>query len=264
MLREIYWATKDPEIRGKVNEATKAAKKMNLRLRKYKRDWEDTAGYEERTDEDTEELRKTRLAQYEAERDENEEAVNTRIAAYDKQKGEEEMEEGWGGWSLDEQVFKFIRKVLPEGGTILELGSGFATGELAKHYTMYSVEHDEEFLDKYDSTYIHAPLKEHKKLKNHNSTEWYDADVLREKLKGVEYDLLLVDGPPSTRSGFVKYIEMFDTKAIWIFDDAGRSIDRAVVNSAACRLDAPCVLYSNPEGKKFAVLNNPLLESIDE
>ncbi len=172
---------------------------------------------------------------------------------------------GFGNWSIDKDLYDFIRKVLPEGNTILELGSGFSTGELSKYYTMYSVEHDEKFLDKYDSTYLHAPLKKHKKLKNHESTEWYDAAVLRDLLKGLKYNLLLVDGPPQTRSGFVKYINLFDTSAIWIFDDAGRSIDRAVVNSAASVLGVPWVNYrSEAGGKIYSVLNNPLLRSTDE
>ncbi len=174
------------------------------------------------------------------------------------------MASKWGLASIDKSLFNTIRKILPEGSTILELGSGWATSELAKHYTMYSVEHDAAYVDKYDSTYIHAPLKRHKRVKNHPSDLWYDADILREKLKGIQYDLLLIDGPPGTRSGFIKYIDLFDTKAIWVFDDANRLCDRKVVNSASSKLGVPFVTYHGSPRKTYAVLNNPLLRRIDE
>jgi hypothetical protein len=165
----------------------------------------------------------------------------------------------WGEASIEKEVYDYIRKVLPDGGTILELGSGWATGELAKHYTMYSVEHDEDYLDKYDSTYIHAPLREHKKVKNHKSTLWYNSDTLKEKLEGIEYDLLLIDGPPGTRSGFVKYIGLFDLTAILLFDDTNRRLDMRVADSVATRLKVPMVKYRGPK-KSFVVLNDPCLK----
>jgi hypothetical protein len=40
VLREIYWATEDPRIRKKVEEATEMAKKMDKRLRHYKDTYE--------------------------------------------------------------------------------------------------------------------------------------------------------------------------------------------------------------------------------
>jgi hypothetical protein len=173
------------------------------------------------------------------------------------------VEDEWGQWSIDKSLYDFIRKVMPEGGSILELGSGWSTSELSKNYTMHSVEHDEEFVGKYNSTYIHAPLKEHKKIKNHKYNIWYDADVLRNKLKGIKYDLLLIDGPPGTRSGFIKYIDLFDTNAIWIFDDSNRGSDWDVVNSAASRLEVPIVTYHGSTSKTYSVLNHPSLRGED-
>ncbi len=161
------------------------------------------------------------------------------------------------GWSIDISLYEFIRRVLPDGGTILELGSGYGTGMLAEHYTMHSVEHDHEFVDRYKSTYIYCPLREHKEIKNHPTTRWYDADVLRPKLKGLKYDLLLIDGPPQTRSGFFKYFDMFDETAILVFDDLHRDCERKVINSVASQLKCPYVVYGNGEGKSFGVINDP-------
>jgi hypothetical protein len=168
-------------------------------------------------------------------------------------------EANWGDWSIDRKVFNFIRKILPSGRTILELGSGWATGELAEYYTMYSVEHDLEYVNKYKSTYIYAPLKKHKAIQNHRHTVWYDADILRWELPKIKYDLVLVDGPPCSRSGLVKYIDLFDPTAIWIFDDAQRDAEAKVVNSIASRLDVPWVTYQGSTGKTFSVMNSPLL-----
>ena len=164
----------------------------------------------------------------------------------------------FGGWAIDEKLFNHIREILPEGSTILELGSGFSTETLAKHYTMYSVEHAEEWVGKYDSTYLHVPLCEHKAIKHHIFTRWYDASILKEKLKGVEYDLLLIDGPPHTRSGFFKYMSLFDSNAIWVFDDANRRADAKVINSCASRLGRPWVTYHGID-KTYSVINSPLL-----
>ena len=41
VLREIYWATEDPEIRKKSKEATAMAKKMDKRLRHYRDKYEE-------------------------------------------------------------------------------------------------------------------------------------------------------------------------------------------------------------------------------
>ncbi len=162
-----------------------------------------------------------------------------------------------GGWSITEAMCDYIREVLPENSTILELGSGYGTAQLARHYKMISVEHDLEFVGKYNSKYIHAPLKEHKAIANHEGTIWYDADILRPQLEGLEYDLLLVDGPIKWRSGFFKYKALFNLNTFMIFDDFERDIERKVVNSIASHLGCSYVVRGNGEGKPFAVFNDP-------
>ena len=164
----------------------------------------------------------------------------------------------FGDWAIDESLYDYILQVVPEGGTILELGSGYGTKRLVEHgYTMYSVEHSKDFLDQYDSTYLYAPLCEHKAIQNHDGTNWYNADVLRPQLKGIEYDLLLIDGPPKHRAGFYKYCDMFDLTAILVFDDYERSIERKLVNSMASKLQCPYIVYGCGEGKPFGVINDP-------
>ena len=151
-----------------------------------------------------------------------------------------------GGASIDKICFDKIRQILPHG-TILELGSGVGTGELSKHYEMYSIEHDKKYMDKYTSTYIHAPIVD----------GWYDTDVLKRELPG-KYDLILIDGPLATvhrdiRNGFLANIKLFNTDVPMIFDDVHRSaeMDMAIeVSELVCR---HCAIYEGHD-KSFAVV----------
>ncbi len=163
-------------------------------------------------------------------------------------------------WAIDEGLYKYIRKTLPEGGVILELGSGEGTKRLAEHYKMYSVEHDKEWMDKYNSTYFYSPLRWHKPVKNHKGSEWYNSTILESHIKGLKYDLLLVDGPPQSRAGFVKYFRMFDTKAIMVFDDLQRGKEEKIVLSIATKLKVPYIVYGAGSKKLFGVINDPCTE----
>ena len=163
------------------------------------------------------------------------------------------------GWIIDDKLYDHIRKILPDGSTILELGSGEGTDRLAEHYKMYSVEHDKQWLNKYNSYYFYTPLSWHKPLKNHKGDMWYNNTILRSHIKGLKYDLLLIDGPPRSRCGFVKYFDMFDPKAILVFDDLQRDRDRKIVLSTATRLKVPYVVYGAGSKKLFGVINDPSL-----
>ena len=124
---------------------------------------------------------------------------------------------------------------------------------------MVSVEHDKDWVQKYTSSYIYAPLTWYKEVKNfEGSDQWYDRDKLQEGIKDLQYDLLLVDGPPGVnRSGIVKYIELFDTTVPIIFDDLQRGRDRKIINSVAHKLGLPFVTYGQFDGKPFGVINDP-------
>lgn len=159
--------------------------------------------------------------------------------------------------AIDDNLYEFIRKVLPEGSTILELGSGAGTARLVKHYKVYSVEHDKEWLNKYGSTYFYTSLRWHKPIKNHDGDTWYNSDILRSHLNGLTYDLLLIDGPPQYRVGFVKYFELFNPNVIMVFDDLQRSKEESIVKSIATKLRVPYVVYGAGNEKMFGVVNDP-------
>jgi len=158
-------------------------------------------------------------------------------------------------WAVSATLVEVIKDLIPVKGTILELGSGEGTVELSEFFTVYSVEHDPEWLGKYKTNYIHAPLKEHKPVGGFGDevVEWYDPDVLRGKLPK-SYDLLLVDGPPKNRSGFIKYFELFRADVPIIFDDVNRSRDMTVMTKIAARLSRPYTVYGLHEAKHFGII----------
>lgn len=117
-----------------------------------------------------------------------------------------------GGWSISKELFIDICDAIPEGSTICELGSGSGTHWLSKKYNVISIEQDERYINKHQSTYIHAPIK----------NGWYDLDAIKEP---IECAALLVDGPTGiSRSPLIKNFGIFKTKMV-IFDDVNRKDD---------------------------------------
>ena len=163
----------------------------------------------------------------------------------------------FGGFAIDEELFAYIREILPIGETILELGSGDGTAELIKYYNVYSIENDEEWLGKYRSNYIHAPLKEHKIVRNLEGNIWYDPSVLKKELKDLCYDLILVDGPSrlkASRAGFVKYRSLFNLDVPIIFDDVNREGDWIIAVRIAGILKRPLTVHNTWKKKYFGVI----------
>ena len=165
----------------------------------------------------------------------------------------------WGDASIDESLFDYINEICPPGGIILELGSGWGTSQLCKHWEVISIEHDIKYVEMLDNRVIHAPLTPHKAIRNFEcENEWYDREVLTKELKGLDYDLLLVDGPPgTTRCGIIKYLSMFKEDVPMIFDDLQRRADMKIINSCAAKLKRRYTIYPHFEGKPFGVINDP-------
>lgn len=147
-------------------------------------------------------------------------------------------------WSICKQLFDYILETLPEGSTMIELGSGWASGQLSQYYDVWSVEHDKRWIGQYDTNYIYAPLV----------NKWYSVSHLQEQLPK-EYDLLLVDGPPGVigRGKFFDNIYLFNTDIPIIFDDVNRKTEYDLMMKVAHYLNREVAIMSCGN-KKFGVL----------
>ena len=158
----------------------------------------------------------------------------------------EEILRPFGGWAISKELFDFIRSILPEGKILLELGSGWGSSEFSKHYTVYSVEHNPRWLGKYNTHYIHVPIK----------NKWYDPVILKAKLPD-NYDLILVDGPPGFigRHGFCTYLDLFKTDLPIVFDDIHRKAEYSLMMQVGQKLQRDVTIFNfGPRKKKFGVI----------
>ena len=123
------------------------------------------------------------------------------------------------GWAISPELISHIKKIVPKKSSILELGSGYGSYILSEYAQMTCVEHDTEWIDSFPSIkYIYAPL-----INVDKKTKWYDPKILKKELSKVNYDLLLIDGPPrKNRRNFFKNMDLFSLNVPWAFDDANR------------------------------------------
>ena len=154
-----------------------------------------------------------------------------------------------GAFAISVDLFFYIYDLLEEGATILELGSGTGTAELARYYKMYSIEHEKIWMDKYESTYIYAPIRKYKSFK------WYNVDYLVDKLPE-QYDLILIDGPPGPigRYGFYHYMHLFNCNVPIIFDDTHRRAEVKLCQDVARKLNRSHRFIKCSDGKSFGVI----------
>jgi len=137
--------------------------------------------------------------------------------------------------SLGINTFNYILSFLPRNSVILELGSGEATDVLSKYYTLFSVEHSKEWLNKYNSTYFYVPL---------TNNFWYEDSKLRKILKAIKFDMFLIDGPPAhtreragCRNNILKYIDYYKDTDLIIIDDTHRPAERKLAEELAYKLN---------------------------
>lgn len=151
----------------------------------------------------------------------------------------------FGGFAISKELFDWIISNIPENSTILELGSGHGTKELVKKYKVFSVEHDEQWLNLEPlSTYIHAPLKD----------GWFDREIIIKEMPKY-YDVLLIDGPPNGyRKNIIKNYDLFKNVKCIIVDDTNRNDDMEIAKFIINQVN--CNYYEiESEDKKFIIIN---------
>lgn len=162
-------------------------------------------------------------------------------------------------WELSPNLIKDIYKTVPEGSTILELGSGTSTDILSHKYKMISIEHDKEWVGKYNSTYIYAPIKEYKPTRKFTDNMWYDADILRQELPKYAYDALIIDGPKGSRVGLWKYKELFNWNVPVFIDDVQRQSVLTLIKLICSRNNISKIIMGDiGELKNYAILNGEI------
>jgi hypothetical protein len=123
-------------------------------------------------------------------------------------------------WMLPEPAFEWIYKNLDTGSCILELGSGFGTEILSKKYKMTSIEQDEDWLYKFETNYIYAPVEDgFYKIENLSNLPKY-------------YDLLIIDGPTKSsggRMGFIEHLDLFFLDCPILIDDVHREEEMEIL-----------------------------------
>ena len=127
------------------------------------------------------------------------------------------------GYMISEELYQWILDNITKGSRILELGSGDGTKILAEHYTMFSIENNKDWLNKYDSIYIYAPIV----------NGWFDVEAIKRQIPK-DYDFILVDAPPAfteeARMGFYHNINLFNTNVPIIIDDTHRAGEKRLAN----------------------------------
>ena len=140
-------------------------------------------------------------------------------------------------WSVGAGILEAVRNLVTKDAVILEFGSGIGSKSLAEICNVFSVEHDENFLNLYDTVnYIYSPLVEMESSPEFMETKSYDFDIIRQKIPS-SIDMVIVDGPPeyAGRSGLLSNLSLFNDECIWIVDDVLRPKDQKLANYIALR-----------------------------
>jgi len=132
-----------------------------------------------------------------------------------------------GGFAIGINLFNWITQNIPQGSTILELGSGTGTHELGKIYDVHCIEDNSEWVNKFDNLiYYHAPIK----------NGWYDKKFLNNLPK--EYSLLIFDGPRGTigRTKVLENLDLFNLEVPIIVDDTHREVEKNIAEQLISKL----------------------------
>ncbi len=165
----------------------------------------------------------------------------------------------WGGGSITTPLYKHLQKTLPEGKTILELGSGWGSSKLMEHWNLYSIETAEEWFKKFNPQSFLVPTRLVPKSERESHDPkgikgWYDLEILKKALQGLEYDLILIDGPTYGRWEFPYNLNLFDTSVPMVFDDVNRLEGQTVIKKVSLLVERSYKIYFERSRTSFGVI----------
>lgn len=175
---------------------------------------------------------------------------------------------------ISERVLEVINILLRYRGNILEIGSGYSTKVLANSgYKVWSVESDPNwmlFKEDRNITYIHAPLKSFDPPRSYekrfpNVLTWYDPEIVFEAIDGVEFSLILIDGPRREigRSGIFMYRDKLNWDIPVIFDDTNRINEWSLSLNLAANKDRYLLTLDTNDRKQFTVMLSSRYQLLD-
>jgi len=151
---------------------------------------------------------------------------------------------GLGRIDISNECQEFIKKIIPIGSTIIELGSGIGTKELVKNYKVYSIEQNARWIGYVpESNYIYAPLR----------NNWYDVNIIQSAMP-TSYDALLIDGPQGAgRLNMMDNLSLFSLldKIPIIIDDINRPEERELLEALSSHLNKPFSILENDHGTAY-------------
>jgi len=145
-------------------------------------------------------------------------------------------------WAMPPQAHAFLFNHLPEGATVIELGSGAGSKALAEKFELVSVEHDVDYIAGHKHRVIYAPLVD----------GWYDPAFISE-LPDL-YGAVLVDGPPgsSMRTGFWAHQDQFVSPLL--IDDCHRPAELHMALAIAQEREESISIHKLVDGRSFATI----------
>lgn len=153
-------------------------------------------------------------------------------------------------FAISSALLNYMRRVLPAGSTVLELGSGVGSNALARHFKMVCVEEWDEWVNRFDSLrYVHAPLD--------RRTAWYDLNVIRSIDYPEQPAALLIDGPNTTRGNrqaVLSHLDLLpiDAVKVIVIDDTHRGHEQALASQLVKRLKSDFPSWANVSLKTYA------------
>jgi malate synthase len=148
----------------------------------------------------------------------------------------------YGGSGMEKAVIDWIKEHVPRESIIVEFGAGdVSTKELCNDYQLYSIEHDREWIGKYDSHYIYAPKVD----------GWYNPHIVDSVFRKVEPYLVIIDG--IGRDRILNRIDLVQNCKMILVHDTNRDLDRNTAIRLATELNKMVRFYE--DGDFWAVVS---------